>query len=216
MQRLHGIEMLGSRHLLTLRVLSAAGGWVRTRVKADCGNGVELECLHPPTNPRYPMHHENPSWSRQGLIAYEDYGIDCVDSLSGGFQVNDSLSGIWILNPDTNEAHRLVATNPPFGGRPSWSPQGAHVVFSSGSQLFTITSDGSGLTQLTSEGRHRFPSWGPRGDWIAYDDTWRLWLIRPDGNDRRNIGEVQQPEVGSRMPSWSPDGSRIVHIRYVN
>lgn len=40
-----------------------------------------------------------------------------------------------------------------------------------------------------------------------------IWKMKADGSGKRRISyEPMQGEV--RMPSWSPDGSKIVHIRY--
>jgi len=50
--------------------------------------------------PVFPIHHESPSWSSTGLIAYHDWGIVYVDSVFGGTITSDSLAGIWILNPE--------------------------------------------------------------------------------------------------------------------
>ena len=174
----------------------------------------EPECLHecaPGNNPfDYPMHHQHPAWSRQGLIAYEDQGIVIVDP-SGIYDIDPSLRGIWVLDPSSGERWRVA----PFGGAPTWSPDGTKIALDSPGQIFTVNLDGTRLTLLTFEGPHYFPSWSPSGEWIAYDDAHDVWLMRPDGSDARNIGEVEEPRV-SRMPSWSQDGSRILHTRPVD
>jgi Tol biopolymer transport system component len=156
----------------------------------------------------FPIHHENPSWSSTGLIAYQDQGIVYVDSLSGTYLTSDSLAGIWILDPETGDKRRVL----PWGRSPDWSPDGTQLVVSTG-QIYALNVDGTGLRRLTSAGRNFFPAWSPDGEWIAFDSNYTLpldaiWIMRSDGSERRVIGPP-----GARMPEWGPDGSVIVHIR---
>jgi len=172
------------------------------------GNGHE-DCV-PGSNPfDFPMHHQHPTWSCQGLICYEDVGVVRVDS-SGLFEIDSSLAGLWVLDRTSGDRQRVV----PFGRTPTWSPDGTTIAFSVG-QIYTVNADGSGLTQITFAGAHHFPSWSPSADWIAYDNALHVWVMRADGSEPRNIGEVEQPQ-GSRMPSWNPDGTRIVYVGAVD
>jgi len=43
---------------------------------------------------------------------------------------------------------------------PAWSPHDLKLTFAEGSGLFTIGSDGSNLTRITT-GRHYAPAWRP-------------------------------------------------------
>jgi Tol biopolymer transport system component len=155
----------------------------------------------------FPMHHQHPSWSRQGLVCFEDLGVVRVDS-SGLYEVDPSLAGLWVLDPTSRERRRIIS----FGHTPTWSPDGSKIAFSVG-QIVVVNADGSEVTQLTFDKPHYFPSWSPSGEWIAYDDAQHVWVMRADGTDPRNIGQVEQP--GSRYPSWSQDGSKILFIGYV-
>jgi len=182
---------------------------------------VALSCITdsddpPPTPPSvvFPDHHAEPDWSAQGLIVFYDRGIVCV-APDGAYSVDANLEGLWIVDPATGTRSRVVAGR---WSSPDWSPDGMQLAFSN-SQVFVTLVDQVDLRQITFEGQNFFPAWSPGGDWIAFDSNYMhpndgnvLWLIHPDGTDRRDISQSGTGEW--RMPSWSPDGSRIIHIRY--
>lgn len=160
--------------------------------------------------PVFPMHQQHPAWSRQGLVAYLDLGIICVDS-SGTWWEDPSIHGLWTFNPATGERRRILE----WGRAPSWSPDGTMLAFGEGKQIFTLHLATQAVTRLTSEGWNFWPSWSPDGQWIAYEwdgvdggGSGRIKLIHADGSGDHSIG----PD-GCTKPSWSPDGQRILHIR---
>jgi len=77
------------------------------------------------------------------------------------------------VNADSGEPEQLPIT-PTCGGlvqpgefgcySPSWSPDGAQIVFTrsdgSGESIYIVDADGSGLVQLT-DGEDDQPDWGP-------------------------------------------------------
>ncbi len=111
---------------------------------------------------------------------------------------------------------------------PAWSPDGKWIVFVlPDCQIYKMpfniaqrSFDTTKIEQLTFEGRNFFPSWSPDGEWIAYDSNKDspngmnfIWKMKSDGSGKIRI--VYEPKKGEiREPSWSPDGNRIVHIRY--
>lgn len=164
---------------------------------------VRAHAQGPDPQPVFPIHHRDPAWSRQGLVAYEDRGIFCVYP-SGGWREADSLRGLWVLNPETGERRRVLA----WGWTPSWSGDGQMLAFGYGRHIFTLDLASGVVTQLTTTGWNTFPSWSPDGEWIAYQSEARIWLMRSDGTSKHAVGPDQ-----CWYPSWSSDGRRILHVR---
>jgi Tol biopolymer transport system component len=127
--------------------------------------------------------------------------------------VEGSPPGIYLMNSDGTEPHRLVANG--FG--PSWSPSGSEVAFSRDEagnvDIFVVNIDGSGLTRLTDDAsRDVSPSWSPDGAHLAFVEgvggsaTGVLSVMNADGSDPQAIlsGHV------AGDPRWSPNGDKIV------
>jgi Tol biopolymer transport system component/DNA-binding winged helix-turn-helix (wHTH) protein len=107
-------------------------------------------------------------------------------------------------------AARLLRASPRFQVSPSFSPDGASVVYSADVEgtphLFVSTLDGNSERQLTnSEAGEAQPSWSPDGKRIAFTSVRKsgLWLIEVSGGE-----PVRLTTFGSR-PSCSPDGTEI-------
>ncbi|MER5754993.1 hypothetical protein [Streptomyces sp. NPDC002088] len=108
----------------------------------------------------------------------------------------DHKAHIWVLDLTTNKLTNLtnssaVAGDPasPDGHfRPSWSPDGAWIAFSS----------------------DRNTQWQGHNDGRGWEHTQELsiYIIRPDGTGFRQVATREGYCLGS--PNWSPDGSRIV------
>jgi len=180
-----------------------------------CRQPETVACASKPSSngpdPLFPVHHDCPAWSAQGVIAYEDYGIFCVDSLSGAYLPPDtSLAGLWTVNPSTGDKHRLLAA----GTMPAWSRHGSKLAVVIGVSIFTMNADGSELRRLTSAGMNLFPSWNMDGTWIAFQSTVstfpNVWIMRPDGSDKQIVGD----EAGE-YPCWSPVEPVILHTRFL-
>lgn len=126
---------------------------------------------------------------------------------------------IYSTSPAGTDQRRLAA-----GRDARWSPDRQSIAFTSGRagsfSIFTISADGSSLTQLTFTGDADLnPSWSPDGHRIAFA------RIRPrkDGaaSDRRRAIMVMDRdganvehlthEIGGAYAAaaWHPDGSRI-------
>jgi Tol biopolymer transport system component len=122
------------------------------------------------------------------------------------WQRNDTDgSHIWTMHAD-GSAKRAIAD----GARPSWSPDGAKIVFESSGGIATMDPDGSHGTPVLDHGSA--PSYSPDGTKIvfqSYDSgtsDWDIFVMNANGTDVTNITNHLSKDVD---PRWSPDGTKI-------
>jgi Tol biopolymer transport system component len=81
---------------------------------------------------------------------------------------------LWVMDADGTNARQLISRDLTGWVFPSWSPDGAQILFSDrvadGSwQIFVATVDGQAVEQLTEGvGTNSYASWSPDGRYIAY------------------------------------------------
>lgn len=152
-----------------------------------------------------------PAWSPDGSkIAF-------VSTRDGNLE-------IYVMNADGSNPQRL--TNDPAGDYfPVWSPNGTKIAFHSTRQdpspntcipnciidIYTMPPNGSGVTNLTNDGKSSLADWSPDGSKIAFErhdpGEFHVYLMNADGSNQTNI--TTNPAIPAAEPAWSPDGTRI-------
>jgi Tol biopolymer transport system component len=110
---------------------------------------------------------------------------------------------------------RTLAGGGEHAGFPSWSPDGARLVYrdaDSGHRgLRIIELAGERVTELTNGSQDdNFPAWSPAGDRIAFasdrDGQYHLYTIRPDGTQLTRL--THTAGIDAHL-AWSRDGQWI-------
>ena len=97
---------------------------------------------------------------------------------------------------------------------PVWSPDGQHVAFTDGREIYLAGIDGQNTVQVTTSvtGTNSMLAWSP--------DSTRSLSLRRDGNpeiyvmnaDGSNVVRLTDNTALDLSPAWSPDGQQIVFV----
>ena len=94
----------------------------------------------------------------------------------------------------------------------SWSPDGTHLAYADGGQLYIIDTVGGHRTQLThlpTGSDPTQPSWSPDGDLIVFKSHLNIDVIKADGS---GLAVLLTDPAEPWDPAWSPDGSRLAYV----
>lgn len=138
---------------------------------------------------------------------------------------------IWIMDSDGSNQKRLTF-NDKADGHPDFSPDGTKIVFASwrdgNEEIYIMNIDGSNQKRLTFHpANDNDPDWSPDGSKIAFkstraymdsssdemlDPAYEIYVMDTTGN---NIQRLTYDKYSDHDPDWSPDGSKIAFLRYI-
>jgi Tol biopolymer transport system component len=148
---------------------------------------------------------------------------------------------IFTIRPDgrgLKQVTDLRGDDPgPGAGEPAWAPNGTRIALNTETRftaplftrvnLFTVASDGSGLTELPL-GVGNFngdPAYSPDGKQISFDQdvgkreptAHGIYIADSDGTDARRLTTgLQTTKAYDTESQWSPDGNTIAFTRVKN
>jgi len=142
------------------------------------------------------------------------YGIEVSPSVSpdGGRIAFVSDRGgspqIYVMRRDGSGIKRITFDGT-YNTSPNWSPKGDRIVFASRrgtNQICIMNTDGTGLTQLTTQGNNEDPSFSPDGRYITFssdrDGLKGIYIMRANGESQKRI---TPRSIRAFSPRWSPN-----------
>ena len=148
---------------------------------------------------------------RDGRVLYSDFGVGRIAT----------------VNPD-GSARRYVTPRGGFAFDAEWSPDASHIVYAADApgdtiRLFTVRRDGTGVHQVTGDGKLMFdaaPTFTPDGTGIVYTRCrpdppggCALAFVRTDGTGKKQLTQFSH-DPADFYADVSPNGRRVAFARF--
>jgi Tol biopolymer transport system component len=163
-------------------------------------------------------HDESPNWSPDGRqIAFFTRNCAIPDPWEGMTCDRPHLARMDADGSNLSTTHLHPAVG--LAWDLAWSPDGTRFAFTCDTDICTLRSDGTGLTQLTfAPTVEKRPKWSPDGRQLVFQvangtstqHPYSIAVMDAAGGIPRRIGA----SVVGTDPTWSPDGSRILFTGY--
>ena len=121
--------------------------------------------------------------------------------------------GIWWMADEFKL--RQVTDDRAVEGRLQLSPNGSHIAYTKGSNLFVMDDDGTDQRQVATMWSPPSFEWSPDGKWLTYatqDDNYNsdIYIVPVDGT-KAPFNLSRHPDLDV-SPTWSGDGKRIAWV----
>lgn len=151
------------------------------------------------------------------LVQAGDWSPDGHSIVYDGLFSTNSKGDFLGLTDVTTGKTEYFLVDRTYEGWPKFSPDGSQIVFESLGEniynIWTINTDGSNLTQITTEGGE-YPTWSPDGEWILFSNKvsggYDLFIIKSNGSDKA-VRVMTTKDANEVRASWSPDGKSIIY-----
>jgi Tol biopolymer transport system component/DNA-binding winged helix-turn-helix (wHTH) protein len=133
--------------------------------------------------------------------------------LLGRFTSRSSTSTLWLMPVQGGPPVRLGDIS---SGEAVWHPDGNHIVFARGNELWSVGTDASNPMRLVSlPGAPNWLAWSPDGQRMRLtigDDNGgtSLWEMRQDGSNLHRMFLNASPDDHQCCGEWTPDGRYFI------
>ncbi len=143
-----------------------------------------------------------------------DIAADHSQLLISGSSGWTSELPLWTLPLPAGTARRLGDV---IGHEAAWSPDGQHIVYAHGTDLYTAKNDGTDVRKLASgSGIYSWPRWSPDGKVLRFTvrnprtNSTSIWELAADGSKLHRLFEGWNNASAECCGNWTPNGRYFV------